>query len=186
MGVRTGLWHAHLPRARMDVSKKQKTYTDPDFSPEASEILVWATRNKKELFSKLCKAKGWEPNLTDGELDIYSQIQMPLYEGPGAGLGVKDIYMAEILGFADLYLNDGKYNFFVTIKSKVASFGAIMRELKLHRHNVSGSWNLYKRQDFEDFAFVLLAPSIPFADLFREDGCGTEEDHFLAFDYNDR
>ena len=167
----------------MDVSKKQKTYTVADFSPEASEILVWATRNKKELFSKLCKAKGWEPELTD---DIYSQIQMPLYEGPGAGLGVEEEYLAEILGFADLYLCDGKYNFFVTIKSKVASFGAIMRELKLHRDNVSASWNLYKRKDFKDFAFVLLAPSIPFADLFREDGCGTDEDHFLAFDYNDR
>lgn len=174
----------------MDVSKKQKTYTDPDFSPdfspEASEILVWATRNKKELFSKFCKAKGWEPQEVDGELELDSMVQMPLYEGPGPGLGVEDIYMAEILGFTDLYLCDGTYQFFVTIKSKVASFGAIMRELKLHRHNVSGSWNLYKPKDFENCAFVLLAPSIPFADLIREDGCGTDENHFLAFDYNDR
>ena len=175
---------ATTERDRMDENvtvwtKKQKTYTDTDadFSPEASEILVWATRNKKELFSKLCKAKGWEPELTD---DIYSQIQMPLYEFDDHG------YRGDIVGFADLYLCDGKYNFFVTITSKAASFGAVMRELKLHRDNVSTSWDLYERKDFKDFAFVLLAPSIPFADLFREDGCGTDEDHFLAFDYNDR
>jgi len=161
----------------MDVSKKQKTYTDPDFSPEASEILVWATRNKKELFSKLCKAKGWT-EMTNDELVGFVQYPLYMYHEHG--------YRGDILGFADLYLCDGKYHFFVTIKSKVASFGAIMRELKLHRHNVSGSWNLYKSKDFEDFAFVLLAPSIPFADLFREDGCGTDENHFLAFDYNDR
>jgi|SaaInlV_125m_DNA_1040241.scaffolds.fasta_scaffold03059_1 hypothetical protein len=145
---------------RMDVFKKQKTYADPDFSPTASEILVWAIKNKKELFAKLCKVRGWEPK---GE--IAAEAQFPIHKG-----GDENI-MGELVGFTDLYLHDDKNNFFVTIKSKVASFGfgAELRELKLHRHDVSYAWELELPDIIEHYTFVLLAPSIEFEDLIRED-----------------
>ena len=154
-------------------SKRQKACTDLS-CPVRDEILKWAVQNKKKLFSKLSKAVAW-PGATCSGKDTVAEVQYPIYNNYDED---------EIVGFTDLYLCNGDTEFHIMIKSKVVLFGEIMRELKLHRKSVWQS-NKGVESDFHT-AFVLLAPSIPFADLIREDGCFPEEiDRFLVLDYHE-
>ena len=164
--------HAHLPRVRMDVFKKQKTYADPD-CPVRDEILKWAIKNKKELFAKLCKVRGWEQRCKG---EIFAEAQFAIHKGDDENI------KGEIVEFADLFIQDDVNHFLITIKSKVSSFGLTrLRELKLLRHNVAYAWELELEDVYQFYTFVLLAPSIgeiaDFEDLIREDEC------FLAIDY---
>jgi hypothetical protein len=69
------------------------------------------------------------------------------------------------------YSADARYyapfSFFIEIKSKITSFGEIMRELQFYNHHI----------DLPPSHIVLLAPCIPFANEIREQG-------FTVLEYN--
>ena len=157
-------------------SKKQKTSyasklkEDPDLSsPLHDEIQMWAMKNKTALHSKLLSMTT-SPKTTNDVFIGMCMVEKPIKNRLANGrLGNSIVgYMDVVLGNADAMecaANVRQFgpSFFIEIKSKITSFGEIMRELQFYSTHLCTTW-VKKRH------IVLLAPSIPFADMIREQG----------------
>ena len=145
-------------------SKKQKTTyaskleKDPDLSsPLHDEIQMWAIKNKAALWRKLLSM-----TTTNAIKDrpIKCEVEYPIKKHlQHGGFG------KSIAGYMDvvIYWDPSAFpydSFFIEIKSKITSFGEIMRELQFYKSHL----------DVPKNHIVLLAPSIPFADMNREQG----------------
>lgn len=174
-------------------SKKQKTSyasklkEDPDLSsPLHDEIQMWAMKNKTALYSKLLSMTttdlSWLDDRTkaDWVKNLSCQVEYPVKSRLVSGgfgksiVGFMDVvlYSGYIVSTRQFSMKHGKNlgegtenyvasSFFIEIKSKITSFGEIMRELQFYDTHLVG---LPKNH------IVLLAPSIPFADMIREQG----------------
>lgn len=176
-------------------SKKQKTSyasklkEDPDLSsPLHDEIQMWAMKNKTALYSKLLDMTMTTTDLewfddgakADWVKSLSCQVEYPVKSRLVSGgfgksiVGFMDVVLhsGDIVNTKRFSMKDGHYlgfgpemytpfSFFIEIKSKITSFGEIMRELQFYDTHLVG---LPKNH------IVLLAPSIPFADMIREQG----------------
>lgn len=170
-------------------SKKQKTSyasklkEDPDLSsPLHDEIQMWAMKNKTALYSKLLSMTTTSLSWFDDRKKAYlvknlsCQVEYPVKSHLVSGgfgksiVGFMDVvlYLGCIVSTKHFSMKHGRgtetyepFSFFIEIKSKITSFGEIMRELQFYDTHLVG---LPKNH------IVLLAPSIPFADMIREQG----------------
>ena len=147
-------------------ASKLKEYTDLS-SPLHDEIQIWVMKNKATLYKKLFSMT---TNLEMGDVDKYVQYVGCEVEYPVLRILDDGSFGKSIVGYMDVVLNNtpfgGKsvatrFSFFIEIKTKITSFGKIMRELQFYDTHLSG---IHKSH------IVLLAPSIPNADMIREQG----------------
>lgn len=171
---------------KQKTSHASKLQTDPDLSsPLHDEIQMWAMKNKTALYSKLLSMTttdlAWFDDRKKGDLVKHISCQV---EYPVKSRLISGGFGKSIVGFMDVVLHSGDivntrrfsmkdgvligygpemytpFSFFIEIKSKITSFGEIMRELQFYYNHIGGRKS----------KIVLLAPCIPFANEIREQG----------------
>ena len=134
---------------------------------------MWAMKNKTALYSKLLSMTTNHDDdcifdYTDG-YKLICEVEYPVKSRLVSGGFGKSItgYM-DVVIYPKTCIALDVFSFFIEIKSKITSFGEIMRELQFY--------NTHLDKMVPKNHIVLLAPSIPFADMIREQG-------FTVLDY---
>jgi hypothetical protein len=154
-------------------SKKQKTSyasklkEDPDLSsPLHDEIQMWAMKNKTALYSKLLSmtTTNHDDDCSDytDRSKLICEVEYPIKNRLQCGFGKSITGYMDVVIYPKMCVALDEFSFFIEIKSKITSFGEIMRELQFY--------NTHLNEVVPKNHIVLLAPSIPFADMIREQG----------------